>query len=75
MRSSGGHHVRRVGRGGSQWLGGLALASGARVQQVHAGVRQRLSVVLMRENGRALLAVELSQGLGRAELEAGGDPA
>ena len=52
----------------------LALASGARVQQVHAGVRQRLSVVLMRENGRALLA-GLSLGLGRAELEAGGDPA
>ena len=51
----------------------LAMASGAKAAQVHAGVRQQLSVVLMRENGRALLA-SLCPGLGRAELEAGGHP-
>ena len=33
----------------------LAIASGARIRQVHDGVRRRLSVVLMRANGRALL--------------------
>ena len=51
----------------------LAMASGAKAQQVHAGVRRQLSVVLMRANGQALLA-SLCPGLGRAELEAGGYP-
>ena len=49
----------------------LSITSGARSRQVHDGVRRRLSVVLMRANGRALLA-SLCPGLGRAELEAGG---
>ena len=51
----------------------LALSSGARAHRVHSGVRQRLSVTLMRANGRALLDC-LGSGLGRAELMAGGDP-
>ncbi|MEL6889946.1 MAG: hypothetical protein AAFO86_14720, partial [Pseudomonadota bacterium] len=51
----------------------LALASGACARQVHSGVRMRLSVVLMRENGRALLSSR-GQRLCAYELVAGGDP-
>lgn len=44
------------------------------VHQMHAGVRQWLSVILMRKNGRALLS-GVCPGLGRAEIEVGDDPA
>lgn len=70
--ADGGHRVGRVGWGGYHPPHLRAPCVGKRggVHQIHAGVRQRLSVILIRENGRALLS-SLCPGLGRAETATG----